>query len=63
MQFNYTFVILGLVILLLCVLFFLEIQNTPLQERACTMEAMLCPDGSYVGRTGPQCTFAPCPTL
>ena len=22
---------------------------------ACTMEAKLCPDGSYVGRTGPDC--------
>lgn len=29
---------------------------------ACTMEAKLCPDGSYVGRTGPNCEFAPCPT-
>ena len=28
---------------------------------ACTMEAKLCPDGSYVGRTGPNCEFAPCP--
>jgi uncharacterized protein (UPF0179 family) len=28
---------------------------------ACTMEAKLCPDGSYVGRTGPKCEFAPCP--
>ncbi|MCE9643540.1 MAG: tryptophan-rich sensory protein [Candidatus Andersenbacteria bacterium] len=27
----------------------------------CTQEAMLCPDGSYVGRTGPQCQFAQCP--
>lgn len=26
------------------------------------MEAMQCPDGSYVGRTGPNCAFAPCPT-
>ncbi len=23
----------------------------------CTMEAMQCPDGSYVGRTGPNCQF------
>ncbi len=30
---------------------------------ACTMEAMLCPDGSYVGRTGPKCEFSPCPTI
>jgi len=27
----------------------------------CTMEAKLCPDGSAVGRTGPNCEFAPCP--
>jgi len=27
----------------------------------CTMEAKLCPDGSYVGRTGPKCEFAVCP--
>ena len=25
------------------------------------MEALQCPDGSYVGRQGPQCEFAPCP--
>ncbi len=29
---------------------------------ACTQEAMQCPDGSYVGRTGPNCEFAQCPT-
>jgi hypothetical protein len=29
--------------------------------KACTQEAKLCPDGSYVGRTGPNCEFAPCP--
>lgn len=27
----------------------------------CTMEAKQCPDGSFVGRTGPNCEFAPCP--
>ena len=29
---------------------------------ACTQEAKLCPDGSAVGRTGPNCEFAECPT-
>jgi hypothetical protein len=29
---------------------------------ACTQEAKICPDGSSVGRTGPNCEFAPCPT-
>jgi len=27
----------------------------------CTQEARECPDGSYVGRTGPNCEFAACP--
>ncbi|MFZ2190343.1 MAG: hypothetical protein WA057_02590 [Candidatus Magasanikiibacteriota bacterium] len=30
---------------------------------ACTMEAKLCPDGSAVGRTGPNCEFQACPVL
>lgn len=29
---------------------------------ACTMEAKQCPDGSYVGRTGPKCEFSACPS-
>ncbi|MDO8552641.1 MAG: Gmad2 immunoglobulin-like domain-containing protein [bacterium] len=29
-------------------------------ETGCTLEARLCPDGSAVGRTGPNCEFAPC---
>jgi hypothetical protein len=28
---------------------------------ACTLEAKICPDGTSVGRTGPNCAFAPCP--
>jgi hypothetical protein len=28
---------------------------------ACTMDAKVCPDGSAVGRTGPQCEFQACP--
>jgi hypothetical protein len=28
----------------------------------CTMDARLCPDGSYVGRTGPKCEFSACPS-
>ncbi|HSX24512.1 MAG TPA: TspO/MBR family protein [Candidatus Andersenbacteria bacterium] len=34
--------------------------STP-QQYACTQEALMCPDGSYVSRTGPQCEFAKCP--
>lgn len=28
---------------------------------ACTTDAMICPDGTAVGRVGPNCEFAPCP--
>lgn len=37
----------------------LEHPNTPAPV-ACTMEAKLCPDGTSVGRTGPNCEFAKC---
>ena len=30
-------------------------------NQSCTQEAKLCPDGSYVSRTGPNCEFAICP--
>jgi len=29
----------------------------------CTQEAKICPDGSAVSRTGPNCGFAACPTV
>lgn len=29
--------------------------------QGCTTEAKICPDGSAVGRTGPNCEFAACP--
>lgn len=35
----------------------------PDEPVACTMEAKMCPDGSFVGRTGPNCEFAPCPDV
>lgn len=33
----------------------------PLQPRVCPMDAMVCPDGTSVGRTGNSCTFTVCP--
>lgn len=36
---------------------------TPIDPRACTQEAKICPDGTSVGRTGPTCEFSPCPTV
>jgi hypothetical protein len=34
-----------------------------MNERACTLEGKICPDGSVVGRTGPRCEFAECPAV
>jgi len=30
-------------------------------QTICTQDAKLCPDGSYVGRSGPNCEFKTCP--
>jgi hypothetical protein len=35
-------------------------DSIPPGEVICTMDAMECPDGSFVGRTGPKCEFV-CP--
>lgn len=35
-------------------------QEPGSSQVACTMEAKICPDGSGVGRQGPNCEFAPC---
>ena len=35
--------------------------NPSIGQIACTQEAKLCPDGSYVGRTGHKCEFTACP--
>lgn len=36
-------------------------QNKFSKEIACTADAKICPDGTSVGRTGPNCEFAACP--
>ncbi len=40
---------------------FIAHEEIPTQPIACTMDAKICPDGSAVGRTGPNCEFAKCP--
>ena len=35
-------------------------RKTSPGPNVCTSEAKQCPDGSYVGRTGPNCEFAEC---
>ncbi len=36
-------------------------DNANNNQTACTQDAQLCPDGSYVTRTGPNCDFTQCP--
>src|SRR3989338_2517093 len=38
-------------------------QTEQTEQIFCIQDTKQCPDGSYVGRTGPKCEFANCPTL
>jgi hypothetical protein len=51
-----------IIILIVGILFFVitKFFDKP-EQMFCTQEAKLCSDGSYVGRTGPDCDFAECP--
>lgn len=63
---NYLKFIIGGLIILGVVIFggyFLVKSSSKPAEKACTMEAKICPDGSSVGRTGPNCEFTPCPEI
>lgn len=40
----------------------LPIKPADKGSKACTQEAKICPDGSSVGRSGPNCEFSPCPS-
>lgn len=57
----------GCVLVVAGVYYFLNGQdffkNPPESTVYCTADAMLCPDGSYVTRTEPNCEFAECPTV
>lgn len=54
-------VLLPLFVVLLVIVFKSKAQP-PLVRTGCTMEALICPDGSGVGRSGPSCEFSPCPS-
>ena len=58
-------VVLGIVALLAIAAYAVGTMftNKNVGQQACTVEAKICPDGSSVGRTGPNCEFAECPTF
>ncbi len=53
--------IIIIIVLLLAGYFIYQSYTAQQKPVACTMEAKICPDGSAVGRTGPNCEFASCP--
>ena len=59
--------LLILIIFVLGLVFLLDKKDTILpdddEQVFCTQEALMCPDGSYVGRSGPKCEFSPCPSV
>ncbi|EKD32941.1 MAG: hypothetical protein ACD_76C00109G0004 [uncultured bacterium] len=58
-----TFIVLAILLVAGMIIFVAKKIVVPIASPvACTMEAKQCPDGSYVGRTGPNCEFAACPS-
>ena len=55
------FLIIALLGISVGIYFYLNKKSANPSPVACTMEAKQCPDGSYVGRTGPNCEFTSCP--
>lgn len=60
----YTILII-VVIALVVFWFYSSEESTPPLDNDdvvfCTLDAMQCPDGSFVGRVAPDCNFAECP--
>lgn len=54
-------IIFGIVLLGLITVSAFSFFQKQQEQISCTMEAKICPDGSAVGRSGPNCEFAPCP--
>lgn len=50
-----------IVFALIFLLFSFSFAEAAEDQVYCTMDAKMCPDWSYVGRTWPDCAFAPCP--
>lgn len=55
------YLLLGLLVLLGLIYFLVSREDIGNEQIACTAEALVCPDGSGVGRSGPDCEFAACP--
>ncbi|MEK7187603.1 MAG: hypothetical protein AAB691_01995 [Patescibacteria group bacterium] len=55
-------VFIGVIAVVVSGVFIVTLNKAPNNEQVfCTADALLCPDGSYVGRTGRECQFSACP--
>lgn len=63
MEINKKYYLIGASVILLVglVYFFVVFESEEENAVFCTTEAFMCPDGSYVGRTGDECKFSACP--
>jgi len=60
---NHTYLLILIVSIIGAIFVFTQNKKEVPTEIACTMDALICPDGTAVGRTGPNCSFAPCPSV
>lgn len=60
--FIFVFVLISSLIAFLIGGYILGQKGKSSKQVACTQEAKICPDGTSVGRTGPNCDFSPCPS-
>ncbi len=58
---KYAIGIIAIALLIVVALWNVRTAQAPSGGQACSQETKLCPDGSSVGRTGPNCEFAACP--
>lgn len=56
-------ILLGLILVIVIAggFYFFKPDDVPSRGEWCTPDVMRCPDGSYTGRSGPDCAFLPCP--
>ncbi|MDO8676058.1 MAG: hypothetical protein Q7K16_00120 [Candidatus Azambacteria bacterium] len=58
------YIVIGsLIALLIATYWFYSTLDLASHRYVCAKDAKQCPDGSYVGRTGPKCEFSACPEL
>lgn len=63
MNFTIKLIVMAVIIAAGAATWWFAIPKPQEEQIYCTMEAKLCPDGSYVSRTGPNCEFAACPEV